>query len=267
MRQTRTVFLLALVLVFSPLRATAAFILPSDAVIDVREFTFPATPNVSAERNLPSLFREQILHALEDAGLTLLYEQGTPIPGEARTPEAAPLTVTPLTNGNASRTGKPTEEKQGSGQEQDAGETGSEEENNASGNAENEETPAEPATRAVAVTHILEGNVTLFRETVGNPTRIAGGIRIRVEASIHCAYTIRDAETGKVLISNVTSGSSAKIASQDRELDPVLASLSNKAMADAAAKMAARLAGTETGHGMSDRSYYQDSPGKRLKGK
>ena len=299
-------FILALVLAFiltlalPPTHAAAAsFFLTDDAVIDVKEFAFPAKTGAAAERNLPAAFHSQLVFALQKAGFRVIHSGEEADLAEPAQP--APLTVTPLNKTDeVGETPEKPEEAAGTlppapgAAGEDAPPAGGEKNEAAPIPLETPpdtsleapldaplletpketpqesplEAPAPPAPRRV-VTHILEGRVTLFRESVGTPSRIGGSIRIRTEAQIHCAYKIKDATNGKVLISDVASGSAARITAEPHDIDATLERLSAKAMNTAAATIAAHLAGTDMpGDGMpSDRGYYQDSPGKQLKPK
>lgn len=115
-------------------------------------------------------------------------------------------------------------------------------------------------------TYTLEGRVTLVRENLSAPARIGGAIRIKVESVMHCTYRVKDA-SGNTLISAIASGSSAKLASA-QNVDAIIADLMVKAMTNAAESIASRLSGVETVSSPtphSEKSYYQDSPGKRLR--
>lgn len=264
---------LALSLTASPAFA-AHFFLPDDAVLDVREFAFPTTIDTDPNRNLTAEFHEQLVLALQKVGFTVLdaQEETRKIPAPPPEP-SAPLTVTPLNEmpgddpatsdflaENEDTEGEDAENGEGGDGTPDA--RGSAE---GSGPEEPESVPPSMSLSAIA-THVLEGRVTLFRETVGNPTRVGSSIRIRTEALLHCTYTLKDATTDKVLLSDVSSGSSAQVTSQTQEIDDALSPLSRRAMSSAAAKIAAHLSGTDVpASGPSDRDYYQDSPGKRLK--
>lgn len=119
--------------------------------------------------------------------------------------------------------------------------------------------------------YVLRGRITLLRERVGSPTRIGGDIRIRTESVLHCAYTVEDALTGFVLVSDVASGSSARVVGPSNDIDAALHDLTDKVMASAAQLIAARLSGSAesvvAAGSRNDREEYQDSPGKRLKSK
>ncbi len=270
------VFLLAVVLLLPAAPAVAApYPLPDDAVIEVREFTFPETPGIAPERNLPAAFHAQLVFALERAGLTVFH---------ARNDTAAPLEP-----GASSLESIPIQEPDENAAESDAGNDAAPDDTarDDAGRTENPPesdpgdsppilsppgTPAAPAAASPAPgatpTHILSGNVTLLRETVGNPTRIAGSIRIRSEASLHCIYRLKDAATGKVLISDVASGSAARVSGYTQDLDGGLESLTEKAMVMTATRIAEQLSGADIdGDDIFGRSYYQDSPGKILRPK
>ncbi|SBV90768.1 exported hypothetical protein [uncultured delta proteobacterium] len=279
-RLYRIIIFAALLLLPAHPALAAPFLLPDDAVIEIRDFAFPATPDISPDRHLPASFHSQLAFALQKAGLSVHHgktaaaskpeENGAEPPvKEGVAPQEgsdAPLIVTPLEEEKeeaAANAPIPLSEA--------AEPAGSP---NSNGTAENEKAPREtppaspaPSVHNRAATHILEGNVTLFREAVGAPNRIAGSIRIRAESQLHCAYTIKDAVTGKVLIADVASGSAARITGETSDYDAVLNRLSARAMATAADTIAAQLSGRDTpGDGvLSDRNYYQDSPGKRLK--
>lgn len=126
---------------------------------------------------------------------------------------------------------------------------------------------AAPGSPEMTPEYIVRGRITLLRERVGTPARIGGGIRIKTEVLLHCAYTVEDALTGYVLLSDASSGTSARILSGTDDIDAVLHELTHTAMAKAAATIAASLSGTPAAPaGMADdRAAYQDSPGKRLK--
>lgn len=269
-RPCRIIVLALLLLAPSHPASAASFSLPDDAVIEIRNFTFPATPEISPEHRLPASFHSQLAFALQKAGLSVHHGESAAVPKTEENAAApqdgnnAPLIVTPL---------KEEPEKGGSAPDASLPTPADDEAENA---AEDEKTPPETPPAAPpasahngAPTHILEGRVTLFRETLGAPSRIAGSIRIRAESQLHCAYTVKDAVTGKVLIADVSSGSAARVTGESPDYDAVLKRLSSRAMATAAETIAAQLSGKDNpGDGaMSGRNYYQDSPGKQLKSK
>lgn len=277
----------ALLLAFASSATAAAFFLPDDAVIEIREFSFPAFAEADPERNLPAEFHARLEQAMRKSGFAIAdghEAAASPTPSPESSDAPAPLRVTPLppeTSGLAEQpadTGDETSpapenteedaEEQPGGAEMLDGEAGIRGIFAMPGEyAGTEIAPQTEPHRISGTTHILEGNVTLFRETVGNPVRVGGSIRIRTEALLHCAYKIRDTATGKVIISDTSSGSAARVAAQGQDIDAVLAALSIKAMEAAAAKIAANLSGTQppADNPAADPGYYQDSPGKRLK--
>ena len=260
-------FLLAALLslhVFSPAVA-ALLLLPNDAVVEIGEFSFPASIEVTSETALPETFRDQLSLALTQAGILVLHKSAT----------SAPLVLTPF--GKTTQTPHPfiavtpLPEESGEHETSEAADDTHETEYTAedilAGDAPalSQSPPAEPLPRGA--THILEGTVTLFRENVGTPTRIGGAIRIRTESQIHYTYEIRDVATGKVLISDVSSGSAVKLTNETQDLDMILHTLNAQAVTTATETMAANLSGKKRleGIGTHSREYYQDSPGKRLK--
>lgn len=286
------VLLCALALALLALPAVAAqLVLRDGAVIDVREFAFPVQED--AERSLPEVFHAQLVFALQKNGLVVFQKDADGKVG--KTPDASmPLLVTPLTDSTTENSGAPEKpaDTANTGNTPEIGEAAARAENDGT----SEDTPKSvaeapedhsslpddpvdvagdmesipmPPHRETVPSHILEGRVTLFRETVGTPTRVGGAIRIRTEASLHCTYKVREAATGKVLLTATSSGSSAKVTAQAQDIDAALAALSTKAMTAAAGKIAANLSGSPLPEqeNTSDRSYYQDSPGKRLKSK
>lgn len=129
--------------------------------------------------------------------------------------------------------------------------------------------PPEKAAQALSESgpvYTLTGRVTLLRENIGSPTRIGGGIRIRAEAILHCAYRVEDA-SGNVIIAATASDSAARLVANPQNIDTALVSLLNSVMGATADQIAARLAGMErvAPEKQNDASYYQDSPGKRLR--
>lgn len=271
-----------LLLVLCPFRsADASFTLPEGASIDVRPFDFPASVAESG-RDLPARFHNQKVFALHRAGFLIPSSGGpdsAPTPpenapqvvprstegaGPEREPDPAPLEVAPLAESPSTDQVKeveigaqvlapPTEKVV---QKAEPAPFATE--------ALQPEVPPAPKPRAA---YILTGQVTLLREDVGAPKRIGGGIRIRTESSLHCAFKIIDAVTGNVLISDVVSDSAARIASDTGNIDAALASLTERIMASCAAKIATRLSGTTVPPSPAgdDREEYQDSPGKRLR--
>lgn len=284
----------ALLFAFSSTATAAPFLLPDDAIIEIREFSFPASSAASSaassvdapERNLPAELHSRLEHAMRQSGFVIFEGNEITVPA-ASSPESSdapmPMSVTPLPPEQPVNTPDDTPPSP------ENTEDGAEGNDETDLPADDEMLAGEEAVRGIfampgeyagaeiapqtephkisGATHILEGNVTLFRETVGNPTRVGGSIRIRTEALLHCTYKIRDAATGKVIISDTSSGSSARVAAQDQDIDAALAALSIKAMDATAAKIAANLSGTQPpgDNAAGGRGYYQDSPGKRLK--
>ena len=233
-------FLLILPFFLSVPQATAArFILPDDAIVDIREFPFPSSTDDKNKDALTEAFHIQLTLALEQAGLVIFHDKATP-EFLAATPPQAPA------NPNDKSDDASTED-------------------NSEDSTEEFLMIQEP--RPPYATHVLEGTVTLFRENVGHPTRIGENIRIRAESQVHCTYKIKDAVTGKVLLSDVSSGSAAKIASETEDIDATLHMLNARAMTATAITIGANLSGNALPKNAADssRSYYQDSPGKRLK--
>jgi hypothetical protein len=227
-----------------PEASAARFILPDDAVVSIKELSFPASTGNNDRDALCEAFHLQLTLALEQSGLAVFHGENA----------SAPLAATPL-EAPAETDAPP------GGDGEDAPDDSAED--------MVEETLPVQEPRPWQATHILEGTVTLFRENVGRPTRIGESIRIRAESQIHCAYKIRDAVTGNVLLSDVSSGSAARIASETEDIDATLRVLSARAMAATAATVAANLSGNSVPGTAtpSSRDYYRDSPGKRLKGK
>lgn len=260
----------------------ASFTLPDDMVIAIGEFTFPASPTSlsptsfgGAEEDFPAAFHAHLTAALQKAGFSISREENATSPDTLN--QDAPLTVTPLAE--ESSQGKAAADEALPPLETDAPESPEEPEAfeyagadaaaEADATAQREETTpelgeAEPPAIRGGATHILTGTVT-FQETAGTPNRIAGSIRVRVTARARCAYTIRDAATGKTLLTDISSGSSASLAREDNR--GILNVVRSRAMTAAAETIAARLSGTDNPEDgtQSDRQYYQDSPGKRLK--
>ena len=244
------VFLLvAPLFLHAPQADAALYLLPDDAVITVKAFSFPAsTGNYDADA-LSDTFHSQLTLALEKAGFSVFH--GGEIPAAL---VIAPLQDIAETNDAAEETA-----------DQDAAENPAE--NDAEESLEETALPIRAESPRNRPTHALEGTVTLFRENVGNPTRIGESIRIRAESQIHCTYKIRDLATGNVLLADTSSGSAARIANEAQDIDAMLQTLSARAMTTTAATMAANLSGTSLpgSSNMYSREYYQDSPGKRLK--
>jgi hypothetical protein len=113
--------------------------------------------------------------------------------------------------------------------------------------------------------YVLSGRVTRLREYVGPPASIAGGLRSRYEAAVSLTYSIADPSSGKTLFSDAVSVSVTRLVPENENRDAAQSDLAAKAMAGAAAKLAARLAGTDAETSVEERDYYGDSPGKRLK--
>lgn len=271
----------AFLLFFAASPAPAApFTLPENAAIEVKTFTFPAAPAANAtERDLPGSFHNQIIFSLQRAGFTILHSESeawtaTPAPqpdaAMSPAPAPAPLEITPLQESGPEHAApeEAAEAEQQAEAKEPAAEPAETRPRDRKQQAEIPPFPVMPPEKRKP-DYLLTGRVTLLKENVGAPTRIAGGIRIRTEASIHCAYQIVDASTGKVIISDVTSGSIASVASETHDIDAALAKLTDKVMAASAARIASRLSGVtvEAGDGGDDRDEYQDSPGKRLKPK
>lgn len=259
----RALFLAALLLAPGLPAVAASFALPDDALVAVGDFPFPEGADQNASKDLPSAFRVQMIRALRQAGIAVHDpgqepEKDAAVPHE-KTVESAPLTVTPLTESPDSGANGDTSPNPDSDQaDPPNGEI-------PPGDSDTPPLPAKPR----SPTHVLAGNVTLFRETVSNPRQLAGTIRIRAETAIHCAYQVKDASTDKVIISDVASGSAARLTSRPQDIDALLPALSERVLASVAAKIAANLSGVDirNEHDPSSRSYYQDSPGKRLRPK
>lgn len=283
------VILPALFLLLSAHQAAAAlFTLAEGANIDIRTFAFPPNAPQAGDRDLQGDFQNHLMLALHRAGFHIgppnsppvrqQKERDAAVPSE-KTGGAAgtekPVDSVPLTEVHLTETPGP-----GNGTDNTAGDATDVPEGTAVLAPPAADTPAtspEPAKTPLAETpasphplgnaYILTGQVTLLREDVGNPRRIGGGIRIRTESSLHCAFKIIEAATGNVLISNVTSASAARIASDTEDIDASLTALTGRVMASCAAKIATRLSGSTVTEEQDpdDRKVYQDSPGKRLR--
>lgn len=275
----------AVLMAFTPAPVRAApFVLPADAAIEVRSFTLPAVQE--NEAHLAETFRDQIVYALQRAGFAVLHSREAALAAPA-TPAASgfeprenALKVEPLTNGTPPET--PEAEAEPAAPEEVVpedvapedvapGETDPEHaEPEKAATAPEGDVPAHAASTAPAPAearapdYILTGRITFLQETVGAPTRIAGGIRIRTEAAIHCAYQINDAASGKILIADVASASHARVTADARTIDAALVRLTARVMASSAGAIATRLSGAPLAAENSDKAY-QDSPGKRLK--
>lgn len=281
---------LMVVFAVSPVMA-ASFLLPDDAILDVRKFSFPAR----TDDYVPDAeFHDQLVAALQQSGMTVYSPDGERSAPPSADPEA--LRVTPLTadsstsdvsaaaksvisgvfaaplpdGGNGAGTdpaadGAPKDTANGSGNapaaENVPNETPEADKKNDAGASDGTAAPFSGAT------HILQGRVTMFQESAGAPTRVGSSIRIRTEVSLHCTYTVKDTRTGNVIISDVASGSAARVVGEAQDIDAAIAALRSRAVAMATAAIAANLSGTpgpDQGRA-SEREYYQDSPGKRLK--
>lgn len=268
---------LACVLLFPAARAIAAtFPLPDDAVIDIRQFTLPESARSDSERNLPEALRLQIINALQQAGISVWIGRGS-APAAAESASSSVMKTTKLaatpepdSDGTASREFDAPLDADTADPPPDILAPPEENPDSAPGEMVEETPPiaAMPEPGAAPPTHILVGNVTLFRETVAAPTRIAGTIRVRAETSLHCVYKIIDAATGKVIISDAASGSSARVTAQTQDIDAILAFQTVRALALTATNLANALSGNNVEKDAAQgREYYQDSPGKRLKPK
>lgn len=274
-RYTPLLFLFAACIIATntPSALAAPFTLPENAVIEIHDFSFPAAAAANAaDRDFQGTFHNQMEVALQRAGFSVFAPQRAPNAPAASA--ASPVVVSPLT-ANESDPPQATPESLPAATK------------NVAEPAVETHTPAEPVTataselpqsensapEAIESPHessaepqyILTGNVTLMRENVGAPTRIAGAIRVRTESALHCTYKILDAATGKVLVSDTASGSVARVTAATHDIDGMLATLSNRAMATTATKIAANLSGRFSA--TTPDENYQDSPGKRLKPK
>lgn len=271
----------ALILVLPAQFASAAsFSLPSDAVIQIEEFTFPEAAANATEQNFPELLQGRLTNALQKAGFTTADSLSAPS-GQENGLSKAPITESgevkeqKTENADAATEAKPAEAPSGGTPGNETPTTANAEQ---TANPAAEQTPAESdqanvvqsvfasqATPAPAG-YTLEGRVTLLRENLSAPLRIGGGVRIRAESVIHCTYRVKDS-SGKTLISATASGSSARLTTA-QNVDTALADLTGKVMTNVAEQIASRLSGVEIGSSSSPESgkdYYQDSPGKRLK--
>ncbi|CAK7063892.1 MAG: hypothetical protein DELT_01552 [Desulfovibrio sp.] len=271
-RAITPVTIAALLLTLPTLTASAAsFALPSDAHISVVEFTFPESTANLGGQDLPAGLRDKLVEALQKHGFTASQMQpgvtAAPITesGEQKEGEAANDSENSGENTDES-TGESTGEKPGEsiGEKTGASPEGAETDKDLA-SVFATETP-EVQAKAEPAQYTLSGHVTLLRENIGAPTRIGGGIRIRLETLLHCTYRVADA-SGNVLISGTASDSSARLTSNAQNVDDVLADLTDKVIIASAGKIAAQLAGVDfkSTHGTGDKEYYQDSPGKRLR--
>lgn len=269
--------------------SAASFALPLDAVIKIENFSFPKVSQHATEQNLPDLFHDRLTDALQKAGFALdLAADHSALAGAEQEKN---LIATPITEIGEAQAQKPEENppadeaKLAEVSTEDATEEIPAESADAdqTGNATAEQTPSgqtpveddqSNVIQAVfasevlpsPATYTLEGRVTLLRENLSAPTRIGGAIRIKAESVIHCTYRVKDA-SGKAIISAIASGSSVNLANT-QNVDAVIADLTVKAMASAAETIASRLSGVDVVSSPaldSGKSYYQDSPGKRLK--
>jgi hypothetical protein len=247
---SRGLFFLCLALICALPAWGASRSLPGNAVITVKPFSFPAVIPGNADRNLPAVFSDQIAFAVQGAGFILSSAEagegetaGAP-PGRTgllsapeETPEETP-DIAPLTEEAADAAGPRSGERR--------------------------EAAPSPASSS-APEYVLSGRVTHLREYAGPFTGITGGLRARHSAAISLTYSIADPSSGKTLFSDAVSASAARLVPENENGEAARSALMEKVMAEAAAKLAARLAGTDAATSVEDRDYYGDSPGKRLK--
>lgn len=250
-RSVIPVFFLALPVISA---AAAPFPLPADAVVTVQEFMFPEPAANAGARDLPARLRIHITDALRAAGFTLAVSPSVPArESAAGKTQDSPMTGTPIAE-NGDETTPQTAHDAGTAEAESPG----------------SETPAKeiPAAESPAAVYAITGRVTFLRENIGNPVRIGGGIHVRAESALHCAYQVADA-WGHVLISTTASGSAARLTTDARNIDAVIADLNEKVLLSVAEKIASTLSGTDAPSSASpssrERRYYQDSPGKRLR--
>ena len=232
--------------------------LPQNAVITVRPFGFPAAVPEAAERHLPAALHDQIAYALQGAGFILFSAEPAAPPAAAGT---KPLKERPL----------PSPAEKTAGAEEEVEETAEAGEEEMSTPFSPQAEPLSPLTEAeedappAAPEYILSGRVTLLREYAGPPARVAGDLRTRFESAISLTYGIADPSSGRTLFSDAVSVSATRLVPENENPDAARSDLTGRAMAEAAAKIAVRLAVTEAEASGDDRDYYGDSPGKRLK--
>ena len=257
-------FFLAVALLMPGIPASAAsFILPEDAVVVIEKFPFPAEFAKNTDRDLPVAFRSQLILALQQVGFTVPnLEKNTVLPLPEQPELRTPLVVTPLTETTYPEEHEPKDVNGPIRNEANGQPVPDDSELSQNGQIDPVSVPAPRSP-----THILTGSVTMFQKSASAPTRIAEHIHIRSETSMHCTYQVKDAVTGKVIISNVASSSAARLTSRTQDIDTILPVLTDRVLSAVAAKVAAHLSGTEEDNGrtISDQAYYQDSPGKRLK--
>lgn len=262
-------FILAGIVQLCALQAEAAsFALPESAEIEVRPFIFPASI-ANENSDFPNELQDRLIFALQKRGFSInIATAAGPSPRDT-----APFTVAPEKNQLQENSLHifPLQDTETTFLQDNA--PGQEETSEqlilASGSSASYDTQTLPTdlVNNFPSGYTLSGRVTLVKMNLGNPTRIAGNIRIRAEAGLHCAYTIKESASGNVLVSDAVSISATSVTAANRDLDEELAVLFEKVMEDSAAKIAARLSGGSTAENLieDERSYYQDSPGKRLK--
>ena len=266
----------------------ASFSLPSDAVIQVEAFTFPEPSASAPEQDFSGLLQGRLADALQKAGFTVGHSPSAPLAGPS--PEDAEkkekTVATPITESGEAKEQKTETAAESTEAKPAENLSDSAAENNTPAADGGEKTATPPAEQTPAESdqsnviqsvfasqvssgpagYTLEGRVTLLRENLSAPLRIGAGVRIRAESVMHCTYRVKDS-SGKTLISSTASGSSARLATA-QNVDAALADLMEKVMTNVAEQIASRLGGVEIGSSSSkesEKDYYEDSPGKRLR--
>jgi hypothetical protein len=125
--------------------------------------------------------------------------------------------------------------------------------------------------------YLVVGTVSMVRTEVSPPTKIGNVERASVRAEIHCAFQLLQVDNGNVVKAGAVSGFDAKTVAvgnnlnlNDYHLVSALDKVLQKAVHTAALKAAETLTGKRLDQLNTDlevdeeRTYYQDSPGKRL---
>ncbi len=227
-------------------KAEKAFSLEKGTAVALRLFTAPASAKGGSE-DLPTLFHDQLVFALHDAGL---HAEDAAVPAAA---PATGLNVAPLTADD---------EKAAAGDDA-AGQIEQAEPAKTAEKTPTEEKPDAPR-------YVLEGRITTYHAwaRASPPARATGDYRPRAGLETACVYRLIDTETGTAVLSGTAKGAGARAAAEKDA--SVKDELAHKAFAAMAEQIANRLTGkaaksvsVENG----DRDDYQDSPGKQLKPK
>lgn len=248
--------------------------LPEEATVTVRPFTFPQEALSGAEEDAEKYaidFRNQLVLACQKVGYIVTKDKNVAHEEEEeKTEEVAKEEEAKEDENTSEEVSEGTSESASEDKDElmDAVEKAEQEEKNQEENALDEKVKTVKK-RPKEMIYVVTGYVTEYEGQVGKVVNVGNSQRQKLNVVFSTNFKVKDA-SGKTIVSDKVSVSSSSVVSQSQDADDVLRKLNKKAFAEASRQIVQKMSGQsdkeEENDAISDDDYYNDSPGKRLKG-